>query len=155
MAGLHWTEADYQAYLRLRGEPATATATASAKRANAGAALSAQRERSGAAPDIEGALVVVLLQAGLGGFERNYRFTPRRRLELDFAWVMQRVAVEVQGGIHSRGGHVRPDGFRRDVEKMRLAQLMGWIVLPCTAACIRSGALLADIRTAMGLRGDA
>jgi len=152
--GLHWTEAEYLEHQRKRGEAKPLIEPTKAP-LNAGARLSARRERSDAAPDIEGALVVELLQAGMGGFERNYRFAPRRRLELDFAWLGQRVAVEVQGGIHSRGGHVRPDGFTRDVEKMRLAQLMGWIVLPCTAACIRSGALLADIRTAMGLRGDA
>lgn len=128
------------------GEIKKRTAAADAGRA------SGARERSTAAPDIEGALVVELQRAGLGGYERNYRFDPRRRLELDFAWVAARVAIEVQGGVHSRGAHVRPEGYRRDAEKSRRAQLMGWLVLPCLAADVKDKSIIADVETALELR---
>ena len=121
------------------------------KAAAAGRA-SGKRERSTEAPDIEGALVVELQRAGLGGYERNYKFDPRRKLELDFAWVGARVAIEVQGGIHSRGAHVRPEGYRRDAEKSRRAQLMGWMVLPCLAADVKDKSIIADVETALELR---
>jgi len=121
------------------------------KAAAAGRA-SGKRERSSEAPDIEGALVVELQRAGLGGYERNYRFDPRRRLELDFAWIAARVAIEVQGGVHSRGAHVRPEGYRRDAEKSRRAQLMGWLVLPCLAADVKDLSIIADVETALELR---
>ena len=96
--------------------------------------------------------MVDLMQAGLGGFERNYQFDTPRRWELDFAWLTSRVAIEVQGGVHSRGAHVRPDGFQRDCRKSRRAQLMGWIVLPCTAADLKDKSIIADVETALELR---
>jgi very-short-patch-repair endonuclease len=148
---IRWTEAELAAHrARQRGEaePAPPAPTA----ASAAARASAKRERSTEAPDIEGALVVELQRAGLGGYVRNHRFDPRRRLELDFAWLVPRVAIEVQGGIHSRGAHVRPKGYQRDAEKSRRAQLMGWLVLPCTAEDVRTGAIVEDVETALELR---
>lgn len=151
---IRWTEAELAAHrARQRGEaePAPPAPTA----ASAAARASAKRERSTEAPDIEGALVVELQRAGLGGYQRNYRFDPRRRLELDFAWPVQRVAIEVQGGIHSYGAHVRPAGYRRDGEKSRRAQLMGWIVFPCTAKDVADGTIVQDVETALELRRTA
>lgn len=148
---IRWTEAELAAArARLAGgevkpEPAQTAASAAAR-------ASAQRERSSEAPDIEGALVVELQRAGLAGYVRNHRFDPRRRLELDFAWVSAKVAVEVQGGIYSRGAHVRPAGYKRDAEKARRAQLMGWMVFPCTAEDVRTRAIVADVETALELR---
>lgn len=111
-----------------------------------------KRDISTAPPDIEGALAVDLMQAGLGGFERNYRFDLPRRWELDFAWPMARVAIEVQGGLHSYGAHVRPAGYKRDAAKSRRAQLMGWILLPCTAADLKDKSIIADVETALEIR---
>lgn len=154
---LRYTEAEAAALIaRLRGEaPAEAPSSPVAERARASARVSAERPRSEAPPDIEGALIVELQRAGLGGFERNYRFDPRRRLELDFAWPVQRVAIEVQGGIHSYGAHVRPAGYRRDGEKSRRAQLMGWMVFPCTAKDVADGTIVQDVETALELRRTA
>lgn len=139
---IRWTEEQLAAHL---GQTKPRTAPAPSKQAT-------PKPRSDAPPDIEGALVVELQRAGLAGYQRNYRFDPRRRSELDFAWVAQKVAIEVQGGIHSYGAHVRPEGYRRDAEKTRRAQLMGWIVLPCLAADVRDGSIVADVETALELR---
>lgn len=39
-------------------------------------------------------------------------------------------------------GHQRVYGLIKDCERMRVAVLLGWTVIPFTAACIQSAALL-------------
>lgn len=161
---IRWTPDEFDEYRRRSGlnglvEAADRSQAAPLARKDnsqqaAAAKLSAKRERSSAAPDLEAALGVTLMQAKLGGFETNYRFDVPRRWELDFAWIRPRVAIEVQGGVQSYGrvGHTRPESYQRDAEKMRRAQLMGWIVLPCTPADLRDGSIIADLETALELR---
>lgn len=151
---IRWTPDELEAYRRRAGGEAPADAPRATTQQRAAAAMSAQRERSSAPADLEGALNAELLRAKLGPYERNYRFDARRRWELDFAWLVERVAIEVQGGVQSYGrvGHTRPEQYQRDTVKTRAAQLMGWIVLPCTAACIRDGSIVADVETALELR---
>lgn len=63
---------------------------------------------------------------------RNKCHIPGTNLEFDFSWRSRKLAVEIQGGIDSRtrrSGHVSPEGMRRDMRKMCLAQLEGWILL--------------------------
>ena len=60
---------------------------------------------------------------------REYRFHPTRRWRFDFAWPAQKVAVEIEGGVFSRGRHTRGSGFVKDCEKYNNAALMGWTVL--------------------------
>lgn len=72
----------------------------------------------------------------LGGdpdaWEREYRFAPPRRWRADFAHVASRVLVEIEGGVWTRGRHVRGDGFRRDCEKYNAAAADGWRVFRLT-----------------------
>jgi len=63
---------------------------------------------------------------------REYRFAPPRRFRFDFAWPVQRVAVELEGGIWSRGRHVRGKGYETDCEKYNLAAKRGWRVFRFT-----------------------
>jgi len=67
---------------------------------------------------------------------REHRFDDVRFWRFDFAWIEQRVAVEIHGGIWlgSAGGHTSGRGVQRDAEKSRAAQLQGWVVLPFTGA---------------------
>jgi len=62
---------------------------------------------------------------------RDWRF--------DFAWVPERVAVEVEGGTWSRGRHSRGAGFAEDCRKYNAAALMGWFVFRVTADMIKNG----------------
>ncbi|MHC4181649.1 MAG: hypothetical protein ACYSWU_29510, partial [Planctomycetota bacterium] len=67
---------------------------------------------------------------------RNYGFHPTRQWELDFAWVNQRVAVEIQGGVgrgRKRYKHIDPKGYRDDCEKANEALLLGWRVFRFTS----------------------
>lgn len=66
---------------------------------------------------------------GVGGYEREYRFAPPRRWRFDFAWPLERVAVEIEGGIWTGGRHVSVKGFVSDCDKYNAAVLDGWAVL--------------------------
>lgn len=54
------------------------------------------------------------------------------KLEYDFSWLSLKIAVEIQGGIdcHSRrSGHLSRNGIRRDMQKVCLSSIQGWILL--------------------------
>lgn len=63
---------------------------------------------------------------GFPDLERNFRFHPKRRFELDFYHAGSRVAVEINGGIWKpKSGHSTGAGIIRDYEKLFLAQECG------------------------------
>lgn len=59
----------------------------------------------------------------------QYRFDSVRRWRLDFAWVDQRVGVEIDGAIWTRGAHATGRGTERDREKSNALMLKGWALL--------------------------
>ena len=59
----------------------------------------------------------------------EYTFASPRKFRFDFAWPEQKVALEIDGGIWSRGAHGRGWGIARDQEKGNLAATLGWRVL--------------------------
>lgn len=59
----------------------------------------------------------------------EHRFHETRDWRFDYAWVAQRVALEVDGGAFASGRHTRGAGFRRDLEKRNAAVVAGWRVL--------------------------
>ena len=63
----------------------------------------------------------------LGGPEllSEYRFDEVRKWRLDRFHEETRIAVEIHGGTHSGGRHVRAKGFAADREKMAAAQEAG------------------------------
>lgn len=69
--------------------------------------------------------------------EREYEFSAERRYRLDFAFVDQRVGVEIMGGTWIVSGHSTGRGIRRDCEKRNLLTLMGWRVLDFTTDMLR------------------
>ena len=64
---------------------------------------------------------------------REYRFHPTRRWRFDCAWPDQLVAVEMEGGVWTRGRHTRPVGYQKDIEKYNAAAIAGWRVLQFAA----------------------
>lgn len=78
-------------------------------------------------PELE--LAAALRGVPVDDWEEEYRFHPTRKWRFDFAWPRERVAVEVEGGVFSRGRHVRPSGFIADCEKYNAAAHDGWLVL--------------------------
>jgi hypothetical protein len=59
------------------------------------------------------------------------------------------VALEIEGGIWSRGAHARPAGITRDIEKANMAALAGITLLRATAEHVRSGQALAWVECAL------
>ena len=82
---------------------------------------------------------------------REYRFDTERRWRWDFAWVDQKIAVELEGGVWSSGRHTRGAGFVADCEKHNSAQLQGWLVLRFTAEHLKDGSAIELTKTALGL----
>jgi len=62
----------------------------------------------------------------------EWTLVPGRRWRADLAWPAHRVAVELMGGVFTRGHHVRGVEFEHDCEKMLAASAAGWRVLPVT-----------------------
>lgn len=56
---------------------------------------------------------------------------PTRKWRLDYAWPLNRLAIELQGGIYGNrtGGHTSTKGVMRDMQKLNTAQLLDWDVL--------------------------
>jgi len=64
--------------------------------------------------------------------QQEYRFEPSRRWRFDWSWPQQKVALEIEGGVWTRGRHTRPKGFLGDLEKYNHATKLGWRVFRCT-----------------------
>lgn len=69
--------------------------------------------------------------------EPEYRFHAQRKWRLDRAHAVARVAVELDGGTHNGGRHVRGDGYTRDCEKLNAATANGWAVFRLTSDMLR------------------
>ena len=97
--------------------------------------------------DLELLLAAQLETAGLPRPEREWRFHETRRWRFDFSFPHMRppLAIEVEGGVWSRGRHVRGKGFEGDLEKYNAATLLGWRILRFTGDQVRDGRAIATI----------
>lgn len=64
----------------------------------------------------------------------EFRFHPTRKWKFDAAWPTLMIAVEFEGIVYYRDGHiggrhVTATGFRGDIEKYAEAFAMGWSIL--------------------------
>jgi hypothetical protein len=89
--------------------------------------------------------------------EREYRFC-ERRWRLDFAWTwfkpgvgLEKMALEIDGGLFIRGAHSRGKDIIGDHEKANAAVLKGWRLFRCSPAAIKDGSIFKILRQAMGL----
>ena len=60
------------------------------------------------------------------------KFHEKRKWRLDFAWPEYKLALEVEGGIHTGGRHTRGVGFTKDMEKYNELTRMGWRLIRCS-----------------------
>ncbi len=80
----------------------------------------------------------------------EYHFAkPQRNWRFDFAWIEQRVALEVEGGAWTRGRHTRASGFIEDMVKYNHATSLGWRVFRCVPSELDTFATLHLIRNAL------
>ncbi len=89
-------------------------------------------------------LVTLCRDAGLPEPIHEYRFHPYRKWRADYAWPLQRVIVEVEGGIWTQGRHTRGAGFLADMAKYNAAALLGFHILRYTPQQL--GDAVADLR---------
>ncbi len=75
-------------------------------------------------------------EAGLPAPVLEYRFCPDRKWRFDLCFPLHRLAVEVVGGVHVGGRHVRGPGYEKDCEKENVAVVLGWKVLRFTPSMI-------------------
>lgn len=80
--------------------------------------------------------------------EPEIMFHARRRWRFDYADTVNKIAIEIEGGIWSGGAHSRGKGIMRDIEKYNAAQALGWRVYRTTPGAFKNvkkiGELVAD-----------
>ena len=77
------------------------------------------------------------------------RFSPPRRWRFDWAWPIERVALEIDGGAYTYGRHNRSSGFVADMEKYSEAACHGWRIIRVTPEQFKSGAAAALVMRAL------
>jgi hypothetical protein len=100
-------------------------------------------------------------QAGvcnLPAHERNYRFHPTRKWEIDFAWPQFKIGLEIQGGIWGKsaddktgGAHGHPIGITRDMHKHNALLALGWSVYLFAPADVKNGKAVKHLESVLGL----
>jgi len=70
---------------------------------------------------------------------REYHFHPERKFRFDFAFVTEKIAVEIEGGIWSGGAHTRGKHFESDARKYAEAILLGWRVFRVSTEMVTRG----------------
>jgi len=76
---------------------------------------------------------------------REFRFHLVRKWRIDFAWPDLQLAVEIEGGIWTRGRHTRGAGVRADMEKYNALASMGWALLRFDGEAVKSGTAIKQV----------
>lgn len=77
-----------------------------------------------------------LIKAGYKA-EREYKFLEKRKFRFDIAIPELKIAIEFEGGVFSKGRHIRASGYIKDCQKYNLAVVNGWRLLRYTTADIK------------------
>ena len=62
----------------------------------------------------------------------EYKFNEQRKWRIDYCFVKQKLAIEIEGGIWIKGRHTRGSGFLNDIEKYNNIILNGFALLRFT-----------------------
>jgi very-short-patch-repair endonuclease len=77
--------------------------------------------------------------------EREYRISDKTKHRFDFAFVEQRILVEIQGSTWTGGRHTRGKGYEADCRKANLAVFLGWRLLRYTTEMVLAGDAINDV----------
>jgi len=77
---------------------------------------------------------------------------PNRKWRFDWAWPTQLIALEIEGGVWTKGRHTRGGGFLKDVKKYNAAACLGWRVLRCMPKEFNRGDVFGVIKLAMEVK---
>lgn len=75
----------------------------------------------------------------------EYRFC-KRKWRIDYAFVQEKLAVEIDGGAWINGRHNRGYGFLSDMEKANELALQGWTLLRFTPRQVETGEAIGIIK---------
>lgn len=85
--------------------------------------------------------------AGLTKPVREFKFHPERRWRADYFWPYAAhgndIALEVEGGVWTKGRHTRGSGFVKDMEKYNAMAAMGIRLIRLTPQQVKAGELKA------------
>ncbi len=70
---------------------------------------------------------------------QEHKFHPTRKWRFDLAFLKEKLAVEVEGGIWIYGRHNRASTYFKDMEKYNNACLLGWYVLKLSTDMVKNG----------------
>lgn len=87
-------------------------------------------------------LIEQIRAAGLPPPNVEHEFHNERRWRFDLCWPDRKLALEVDGGVYTRGRHTRGNGYEEDCRKVNEAQLLGWLVLRVSTGMVASGEAL-------------
>lgn len=76
----------------------------------------------------------------------EYKFHPDRNWRMDYAFVDQKVFLEVEGGVWTGGRHIRGKGFINDMEKYNAAAAIGWILIRCVPDDLKNGNAIKQLK---------
>jgi hypothetical protein len=100
-----------------------------------------RRERADLTP-AQQAFLLACRAFGLPEPVPEYRFAPPRRWRFD--WLFDGwLAVEIQGGLFTRGRHVRGAALKREYRKLNEAAIAGFTVLLVTPDDVKDGGAFA------------
>ena len=81
---------------------------------------------------------------------REYEFCPGRKWRFDFAFVAERLGIEIEGGTkYGMSRHSRGRGMELDLVKYNLASRMGWRVLRYTTDMVVRGEAIDEVLEAL------
>jgi very-short-patch-repair endonuclease len=99
--------------------------------------------------NLEATLLFQMRAAGLPEPQTEFRFHPTRKWRFDFCFPVERIGIECEGGVWSKGRHTRGAGYTGDCVKYNHAALAGWLVLRFTSDMVESGEALATVEQAI------
>lgn len=88
---------------------------------------------------------------GIPAPQEEFRFSTERKFRFDYAWSLQKVCLEIEGGVWTGGRHTSGAGFMRDITKYNLATVMGWRVLRCTPEDLLKTKTALMVKEALGI----
>lgn len=84
-----------------------------------------------------------MIDAGITGYVKQYKFHPKRKFLADFAFPQIMLIVEVEGGVYTGGRHVTGSGYTKDCEKYNEASILGYTIIRVTGEMVDSRELTA------------
>ncbi len=117
--------------------------------------VSGEGAKAAPASEIDPTAPLLFLQScehyGLPRPVPEHKFHPDRKWRFDYAWVKRKVALEIEGGVWTKGRHTRGEGFIKDMEKYNAAALAGWKLLRCTPQDVEDESVFELLKRALNV----